>query len=272
MSHARDPKVQFLVEKAAEALQAELAASKSRVDGLTRIKSRAPRTNLYLDPSTVRGYASPMQLNAKLTITELPYRVNGRVFFPEGHDATFARRGITPPVDGHKNLENGMCVMAALLNKGDNETWHQVYTRLSGEDEEERKQFLDIGDPELVDLGKPEQQARATELVKRKVRDSQFRKRNFPRLKCESIARTGHVCCARCGRWQDPRTGEQMADRLFECDHSTAVALGGDDSDNNAQILCLLCHRDKTIEEDNPAIREHKKRKRDLGLEDKFPG
>jgi len=112
---------------------------------------------------------------------------------------------------------------------------------------------------DFIDSDDEEDKAEVEELVYRTVRQQArgpVRARNLPRLKAESMkVNDGHVCCRRCGQWQDVATGAQKPDFLFEVDHIKARSLGGTDRYENLQLLCLDCHKKKTVLEDVPAIR-----------------
>jgi 5-methylcytosine-specific restriction endonuclease McrA len=68
------------------------------------------------------------------------------------------------------------------------------------------------------------------------------------RLRGRALARRRWACwsddprCCRCGRltaWP----------RGFELDHKVALVNGGEDTEENSQVLCLECHKVKTAED-----------------------
>jgi 5-methylcytosine-specific restriction enzyme A len=49
-------------------------------------------------------------------------------------------------------------------------------------------------------------------------------------------------CCARCGKLTDYPNG-------FQLDHIRALVNGGDDTEEQTQVLCIPCHDTKTNED-----------------------
>ena len=75
------------------------------------------------------------------------------------------------------------------------------------------------------------------------------------RAKCHDYTKKDH--CEKCG--------ESYPAFALDVDHITPIALGGTNTKENLWTLCAICHRDKTINEDQPALRKAGlgKRKRD---------
>ena len=84
------------------------------------------------------------------------------------------------------------------------------------------------------------------------------------------VYRRDRGVCASCGvdtktvslraaraRWNLPKSRRSK----WDCDHKVPLKLGGTNSMNNMQSLCYLCHKDKTLNEDVPAIVAARKEK-----------
>lgn len=51
------------------------------------------------------------------------------------------------------------------------------------------------------------------------------------------------------------KCGGQLKPGKYEFDHKDAHGLGGNSSLENCQVLCIRCHLEKSLEEDNPKMR-----------------
>jgi 5-methylcytosine-specific restriction endonuclease McrA len=72
------------------------------------------------------------------------------------------------------------------------------------------------------------------------VAEKRITGRPLTRIRDRIIARDG-AACRKCGK---------MVGRL-EVDHIFPIALGGQETDENRQLLCAVpCHRDKSLEEE----------------------
>lgn len=73
-----------------------------------------------------------------------------------------------------------------------------------------------------------------------KVIAKRHRRQRFPVSVKLKIAASQHWTCNVC---------KQMLSEHFDLDHKTSLDQGGDNTQDNLQILCVTCHRQKTAQE-----------------------
>lgn len=82
-----------------------------------------------------------------------------------------------------------------------------------------------------------------------------------PRVKLRVFDRHGGRC-ALCG-------GKIQVGDTWECDHATALACGGSNSENNLRPVHTACHRDKTKQDVAEKSKVARIRKKHLGIKKK---
>lgn len=81
------------------------------------------------------------------------------------------------------------------------------------------------------------QQLKSPLATPKRVRESRTTGRKLQRRRLAVWTRTPH--CAACGQLTTFPSG-------FHLDHIVALGNGGEDTDENSQVLCIPCHRKKS--------------------------
>src|SRR5262249_9898637 len=66
------------------------------------------------------------------------------------------------------------------------------------------------------------------------------------------------------GRCEIPECGSELELGRFHYDHIVPDAIGGGNDLGNCQVICILCHRDKTGGKDAPVIAKNRRIRRKL--------
>lgn len=72
---------------------------------------------------------------------------------------------------------------------------------------------------------------------------------------CKAAIKRANNCCELC---EIDVSKKVWGRKVFEADHLTPIALGGQNTLDNVQILCITCHKEKT-REDMILIRAHRR-------------
>ncbi len=83
-------------------------------------------------------------------------------------------------------------------------------------------------------------------------------RREFSKTVRVKAAERAKGCCEACGK--------KLAVGEFHYDHDTPDGLGGEPTLENCKVLCLPCHKVKTIEQDNPRMQKADAQRKSIAL------